>query len=74
MTKQLTRDSDQNHNYARRPRDAKDPFFVFWADGDPTKLSRSHLYFANSTGDDVYRLPYEMEGEFAEPVKIKSLE
>ena len=69
---QLTSDSARNHNYARRPIGAKDPFFVFWADGDPTKLSESHLYFADSTGEQVWELPYEMEGEFATPVRVEA--
>ena len=57
MTAQLTRDSKLNHNYARRPLGARDPFFVFWADGDPTTLSPSHLHFADSAGRRVWRLP-----------------
>ena len=64
MIRQVTRDSPRNHNYARRPVQARDPFFSFWADGDPTKLSPSHLYFSNSSGDRVWRLPYEDGGEF----------
>lgn len=63
----LTRDSERNHNYARRPINAKDPFYVFWADGDPTRLSPSHLYFADSSGQRVWRLPYEMSDKSAEP-------
>jgi len=69
--KQLTVDSPQNHNYARRPIGARDPFYTFWADGDPTQLCRSHLYFADSTGKQVWKLPYEMTGEYAEPVELK---
>jgi hypothetical protein len=57
-TRALTANSELNHTYARRPRDARDPFFVFWADGDPNKLSPSRLYFADSTGERVWRLPY----------------
>lgn len=66
----LTRGSSRNHNYARRPIDAKDPFHAFWADGDPTAPSPSHLYFADSTGRSVWRLPYEMTEEWAEPLPI----
>jgi hypothetical protein len=68
---QLTQNSKYDHAYARRPRDAKDPFFTFWADGDPRKLSPSHLYFANHAGDHVWQLPYDMTGDSAEPVQIK---
>jgi hypothetical protein len=69
-TRQVTRSSLRNHNYARRPIDAKDPFYVFWADGDPTRLSPSQLYFADSTGRRVWRLPYQMISDFAEPTAV----
>ncbi len=69
----ITHDSQFNHSYARRPRNACDPFFAFWADGNPDKLSKSHLYFTNSTGDRVWRLPYTFpEGaDTAEPELVK---
>lgn len=67
----LTHDSEFNHNYARRPLAARDPFFAFWADGDPNKLSASRLYFADSSGGRVWRLPYTMEGETALPERVK---
>lgn len=54
----LTRGSEFNHSYARRPLNARDPFFVFWADGNPNQLSPSRLYFADSSGTHVWRLPY----------------
>jgi hypothetical protein len=54
----LTQQSEFNHSYARRPLNARDPFFVFWADGNPNQLSPSRLYFADSTGRKVFRLPY----------------
>jgi hypothetical protein len=68
--KQVTRASHLNHNYARRPIDAKDPFVVFWADGDPTRLSPSHLFFADSSGDRVWQLPYVMNSDWAEPIPV----
>jgi hypothetical protein len=71
MSRQITQRSVMNHNYARRPLGAKDPFFTFWADGDPTKLSESRLYFADSTGERIFQLPYDMTGEFATPVQVK---
>jgi hypothetical protein len=55
----LTSGSTRNHAYARRPHLARDPFHVFWADGDPSKMSRSQLYFACSEGI-VRTLPYDM--------------
>lgn len=54
----ITSHSEFNHSYARRPRDAHDPFYTFWADGNPRQLSPSRLYFADSTGKRVWRLPY----------------
>ena len=50
-----------------RPLDACDPFYVFWADGDPTKLTPSRLYFSDSKGDKVFRLPAEMTTDWATP-------
>lgn len=70
MSRQVTHASLRNHNYARRPIGATNPFYCFWADGDPTQLSRSCLYFSNSDGQ-VFQLPYEMSGEFAEPVLLE---
>lgn len=67
----VTRNSSRNHNYARRPQAAQDPFFAFWADGNPDEFSESHLYFCDSTGSRVWRLPYDMEGAAAAPVLVK---
>ena len=71
LKKQITRDSPLNHNYARRPRNARDPFFAFWADGNPNKFSESRLYFCDSTGEHVRQLPYDMEGEAATPAEVR---
>lgn len=68
--KQVTRHSPFNHTYVRRPLNARDPFCVFWADGDPNQPSVSHLYFGNSTGH-YWQLPYDMEGEVATPISIE---
>lgn len=70
LTRQITQRSPLNHNYARRPLHARDPFFAFWADGDPTRFSESRLYFCDSTGEHVWQLPYDMEGAFATPVEV----
>lgn len=70
MTEQVTSDSRYNHSYMRRPVDAKDPFFYFWADGDPDSLSISRLYFGDSKGR-VWRLPYVMQSEYECPEKVK---
>jgi hypothetical protein len=63
----LTRNSPRNHGYARRPFHAHPDFYAFWADGNPDAMSESHLYFTNQSGDQVWRLPYEMDGEVARP-------
>jgi hypothetical protein len=68
--RQVTRNSEFNHYYVRRPINAKDPFYVFWADGNPDKPSVSRLYFCNADGSRVWRLPYDMTGEFATPEEI----
>lgn len=66
-TRQLTRNSERNHTYARRPLNAHPDFYAFWADGDTRKPSRSCLYFTNQEGARVWRLPYDMEGQSAKP-------
>lgn len=72
MQRQITASSESNHSYARRPQGAKAPFNVFWADGDPTKVSPSRLYFSDLTGERYWRLPDRMEGDFAEPRQMSS--
>ncbi|MDF3055919.1 MAG: hypothetical protein K0R17_134 [Rariglobus sp.] len=66
----LTTASDFNHSYARRPLHAHPDFAVFWADGNPQRLTKSHLYFANADGSRVFRLPYTMSESFARPGEI----
>jgi hypothetical protein len=70
MSRQVTHQSRQNHSYVRRPLHAQDPFFAFWADGDPAKLSESRLYFTDSSGERYWQLPYDMPGEYAEPLEV----
>ncbi|TWT72564.1 hypothetical protein Pan14r_48840 [Crateriforma conspicua] len=69
----VTENSVRSHNYVRHPVDAADPFFVFWADGDPTELSPSRLYFADSTGRHVHVLPDQMETDKT-PVQVIDLD
>jgi len=64
----VTTKSPRNHSYARRPEKARDPFFAFWADGDPTAFSESRLYFCNKDGSKVYQLPYDMKSVVKEPI------
>ena len=61
-----TKDSPRNHSYMRRPVNAVDPFYTYWADGNPDCLSISNFYFADSKGN-VYRLPYNMKEEWERP-------
>ena len=63
----VTRNSPMNHHYVRRPVQAHDDFYAYWADGNPDEFSPSYLYFANKQGDRVWRLPYEMDDQFAKP-------
>lgn len=66
--KVVTNNSNQNHGYVRRPVNAKNPFFSFWADGNPNDFSKSFLYFSDSKGKRVYQLPYEMK---TDNIKLK---
>ncbi len=69
--KSVTKNSKYNHTYVRRPENAKDPFYCFWADGDPLNISKSKLYFTDSQGKNMYQLPYTMQEDFSKPFKIK---
>ncbi len=68
-TRQVTQQSERNHNYMRRVVNGKDPFYYFWSDGNPDSLSRSQMYFGDSRGS-YWQLPYEMDGEEAKPEKM----
>ena len=68
--KQLTRGSQQNHCYVRRPVDAQPEFYGLWADGhghDKNALCR--IYFCTKAGQ-VRVLPEKMDGEFAKPEMV----
>jgi len=65
--KQLTRASRFNHTFVRRPVDAHQEFYAFWADGHGREPSESYLYFTNQRGDHVWRLPAKMNSDFAKP-------
>ncbi len=70
LASMITRDSPRNHNYVRRPVNARDPFYSFWADGDPAEFSESLLYFSNSDGSRVFQLPYTMSDASERPMRI----
>ncbi len=63
----ITKNSEYNHAYARRPVNAHPDFYAFWADGNPDEFSPSRLYFTNRDGDRVWRLPYNMTEDRAAP-------
>ena len=65
--KQLTRDSQFNHGYCRKPLGAHPDFYALWADGHGRKPSESRLYFTNRDGDHVWQLPEKMTGKTAKP-------
>jgi hypothetical protein len=65
----LTQNSSYNHTYARRPLYAHQDFYALWADGHTDSLSASRLYFSNKKGR-VWMLPYDMDNNFAKPVRI----
>jgi hypothetical protein len=69
-TRQVTANSARNHKYLRRPVGARDPFFAFWADGNPDEPSQSVLYFGESSGERYWALPYDMREEVATPQEL----
>jgi hypothetical protein len=69
MVRQMTKDSERNHTYVRRPVYAHPDFYGFWADGHGREPSGSRLYFCSREGD-VFALPERMKGEFAAPRRL----
>ena len=57
--RQVTANSERNHNYVRRVVNGRAPFLYYWADGNPDTLSVSYLYMGDSTGN-YWSLPYRM--------------
>lgn len=66
--KQLTRDSERNHTYARHPAHAHPDFYTIWADGNAHERSESFLYFTDRDGSQVWRLPEKMEKQSERPI------
>lgn len=69
--REITINSKFNHTYARRPVNASQDFYAFWADGDPTEFSISRLYFVDKKGKKVFQLPYEMNQDLMKPTRKK---
>lgn len=65
----VTRKSELNHSYVRRPLNAREPFCFFWASGHAHEFSISELYFGDFNGN-VWKLPYIMKEDFEKPEKI----
>ncbi|HID56289.1 TPA: hypothetical protein EYP37_07155 [Candidatus Poribacteria bacterium] len=72
MVRQMTRGSERNHNYARRPLNAHPDFYAIWADGDCRKPSISNLYICDREGN-VKMLPGEMRGEAELPIRLGAI-
>jgi len=64
--RRLTRNSERNHTYARRPVNAHPDFYAFWADGHGRQPSESNLYFCDRNGT-VRGLPRAMRDNYAQP-------
>ena len=65
----VTKASELNHSYVRRPIDAKAPFCYFWANGNAEEFSSSEIYFGDFDGN-IWKLPYTMNEDFEAPIKI----
>ncbi|MCC6794754.1 MAG: BNR-4 repeat-containing protein [Candidatus Hydrogenedentes bacterium] len=72
MVRDITQNSTLNHTYARKPLNAHEDFYAFWADGNPLEPSASRLYFTNRAGDKVWQLPDMIAGDFAKPSILSS--
>jgi hypothetical protein len=66
----LTKGSQTNNSYVRRPLGATKPFCFFWANGHPDKISISELFFGDFNGN-VWKLPYNMTGDQEKPIQVK---
>jgi hypothetical protein len=73
LDKQLTAGSYHNHTYARRPLNAQDDFYAFWAEGNAFERSDVTLLYTNKSGD-VFQLPFNMTTDFAAPVPFVPIE
>ncbi len=68
--KQMTNQSEQNHNYFRRVINAREDFYGIWADGHGRKPSKSSLYFGDSKGN-VWQMPCNSAEEMISPISVK---
>lgn len=70
MVRQMTKDSEFNHTYVRRPVNAQPDFYALWADGHGRQPSKSRLFYCNRDGE-VFMLPETMDTPFARAVKLQ---
>ena len=70
MGKQLTKNSQKNHNFVRRPLNANPGFYGIWANGDGRKPSVSNLFFCNKEGN-VFSLPWQSAEPLILPIPYK---
>jgi hypothetical protein len=45
---------------------------LYWNISSADELSESNLYLTNQAGDNVWRLPYRMQTDYAPPVPLNS--
>lgn len=69
--RRVTQNSIRNHTYVRRPLNAQNDFYAFWADGNTATFSESMLYYCNKKGK-VRVLPYQMDNDFEKPLPFKA--
>ncbi len=65
----LTADKQFNHQDARRPFEASDDLYVFWASGDMEKGGHGRIFYCNKRGA-VFLLPEVMDGPTAKPIEV----
>jgi hypothetical protein len=68
--KDITKGSKYNHTYVRRPVNANEKFYGFWADGHGREISESNLYFCDKQGN-VTKLPRKMDKKCCTESRIK---
>lgn len=66
----LTRAAARNFMYCRRPLNAHEDFYAFWADGNSRTPSESRLYFCDKLGQG-YRLPESMSANVQAPERVE---
>ncbi len=71
LAREVTRGSEYNHGFVRRPINAQPDFYAYWSDGNGRAPSECRLYFSNQEGDKVWRMPYEIKATPIKPERVK---